>query len=73
MPSEQDEDAAEVDEAEVVERVALVARGQAAEVAQPGEESLDLPAAPQLYPVIGTRSPPRVPPVPVSTCSRRTQ
>ena len=35
-----------MDEAEVVERMALVADDQAAEVAQPGEEPLDLPAAP---------------------------
>jgi hypothetical protein len=40
----QDEDAPELDEAEVVERVALVAHDQAPEVAQPGEEALDLPA-----------------------------
>ena len=34
-----------MDEAEVIERMALVADDQAAEVAQPGEESLHLPAA----------------------------
>lgn len=39
----QDEDATQVDEAEVVERVALIAYDQAAEVAQPREEALHLP------------------------------
>jgi hypothetical protein len=43
--AQQEEDASEVDEAEVVERVALIPDDQAAEVAQPSEESFDLPAA----------------------------
>jgi hypothetical protein len=36
-----------VDETEVVERVALRADDESAEVAQPSKEPLDLPAAPE--------------------------
>ena len=43
---EQDDDAAELDEAEEVGRVILVARHQPAEVLEPREESLHLPASP---------------------------
>jgi hypothetical protein len=43
--AKQDEDAAQVDEAQVVERQALVADHQPTEVAEPSEESLDLPTA----------------------------
>ena len=35
-----------MDKAEVIERISLVAHHQPTEVAQPGEEPLDLPAAP---------------------------
>ena len=34
-----------MDEAEVVERIALVADDESAEVAEPGEEALDFPAS----------------------------
>ncbi len=43
--SEQDKNTAELNEAQVVERVPLVAHHQAPEVAQPGEEPLHLPTA----------------------------
>jgi hypothetical protein len=45
MLTEQDKDTAEEDEAEVVERMALVADHEAAKVAQPGEEPFHLPVA----------------------------
>jgi hypothetical protein len=41
--AEQDPDAAELNEAEVVQRVAFIADDETAEVPQPGEQSLDLP------------------------------
>ncbi len=44
MP-EQDEGACEVDEGEVVFDVSLPAYEESALIAQPGEESLDFPAA----------------------------
>jgi hypothetical protein len=44
MPQE-DQRAAELDHAEEVGSVAFPARGESAEVLQPGEESFDLPAA----------------------------
>jgi hypothetical protein len=43
--AQEDEDAAELDEAEVVERIAFVPHHEATEGAQPGEEPFDLPAA----------------------------
>jgi hypothetical protein len=43
--SEQDEDAAEVNEAQIVERMMLIAYHQSAKVPQPGEEPFDLPTA----------------------------
>jgi hypothetical protein len=42
-PTEQDEDAAEMDEAQVVQRVAFIADDEPTEVPQPGEQALDLP------------------------------
>lgn len=42
--AEQDQDAAEVNETQVIERVALVANYQPEEVAKPGDEPFDLPA-----------------------------
>jgi hypothetical protein len=47
MLAEQDKDTAEEDKAEIVERMALVANDEAPEVAQPGTEPLDAPAAPK--------------------------
>jgi hypothetical protein len=41
--AQQDEDAAELNKAEVIEGLALVAHDEAAEIAQPSEEPLDLP------------------------------
>jgi hypothetical protein len=45
MLSEKDEDAAQVDEAQEIGGVTLVAHDEAAKVAQPSEEPLDLPAS----------------------------
>jgi hypothetical protein len=42
--SEQDEDTAELDKAEVIERVTLIAHDQTPEGAEPREEALNLPA-----------------------------
>ncbi len=42
--TQQDEDTAEVDEAEVMEGMAFITDDQATEVAEPGEEPLDLRA-----------------------------
>jgi hypothetical protein len=45
--SEQDEDAAQVDKAQEIVGLALIADDQAPEVAEPGKEALDLPAPPE--------------------------
>jgi hypothetical protein len=58
---QQDNDAPETHEAEVVLGSSLVADHQPPEIAQPSEEPLDLPAplvAPELAPVLGLRPPP---------------
>jgi hypothetical protein len=55
-PTEHDEDTTELNKAEVVECVALVAHDQPAEIAEPGEEPLDFPAppiAPQRAAILG--------------------
>src|SRR5260370_5985294 len=54
--SEQDEDAAQVDEAQVIERMTLIADDQSAEIAEPREEPLNLPTplvAPQRAAILG--------------------
>jgi hypothetical protein len=48
--AQQDEDAAELDEAEIVESLAFVTHNKTAEVPKPSKESLDLPPAPLAAP-----------------------
>jgi hypothetical protein len=45
MTSEQDDDAGQVDKAEVTGQMTLVTHGQPSEIAQSGKLSLDLPVS----------------------------
>ena len=66
----QDEDTTHVDEAQVVERMALLADDEAAKIAQPSKESLDLPAGARASERTAILSLGRHPPA-VSTARRR--
>jgi hypothetical protein len=59
--TQQNDDTAEVNQAQEIDCVALVAHDQAAEVLQPGEEAFDLPAAaiaPEWAAILGFAFPP---------------